>query len=150
MSNHLEERRLPGGLLVLYFIANRKLVFKLPLARRLLPRVCPISVGGGVDSEFAFCGASFGLDTTPDDLAVRVLRNPVAGAPSGSVILGSGRSSANALWPDAKCSGDRGQCWNHASRRNAANTSTGEPGVASRYVGNAPGISRRPGVAGTV
>ncbi len=37
MSNHLEENHLPVDSSVLYSIANRKLVFELPLAGRLLP-----------------------------------------------------------------------------------------------------------------
>jgi hypothetical protein len=41
-------------------------------------------------------GTSFGLDTTSDDLAVRVLPNPMACAPCSSVPLGSGWGSANA------------------------------------------------------
>ena len=150
MSNHLEENHLPVDSSALYSIANRKLVFELPLAGGLLPWACPFSVSGGVDSEFAFCGTSFSLDTTSDDLAMRVLRNPVASAPCNPVTLGSAWGSANALRTDAQCPGDRGQFWNNASCGNTLDTSSGEPSVAGSDVENAPTITSRPSVAGTV
>jgi hypothetical protein len=107
-------------------------------------------VFGEVDGESSICGTSFGLDTTSDDLAVRVLRNPMASAPCSSVTLGSCWGSANALWTDAQCPGDRGQFWNDACCGNTSYTSSGEPSVAGSDVGNASTITSRPSVARTV
>ena len=107
-------------------------------------------LSGGVDSESAFCGTSFSLDTAPDDLAVRVLRNPMASAPCNPVTLGSAWGSANALWTDAQCPGDRGQFWNNASCGNTLDTSSGEPSVAGSDVEHAPTVPCGPSWAGTV
>ena len=107
-------------------------------------------LSGGVDSESAFCGTSFSLDTAPDDLAVRVLRNSVASAPFSSVTLGSGWGLANALWTDAQRPGDRGQLRDDASCRNTLDTSSGEPSVAGSDVEHAPTVPCRPSLAGTV
>ncbi len=150
MSKHLDENHLSVDSPVLYAIANKKLVVWFALAGRLLPLTCPFSVSGGVDGESSFCGTSFGLDTTSDDLVVRVLRNPVASAPGSSVSLGSGWGSANALWTDAQCPGDRGQFRNDASCGNTLDTSSGEPSVAGSDVENAPTIPCGPSLAGTV
>jgi len=103
-----------------------------------------------ITGAVTFCGTSFGMDTTSDDLAVRVLRHPVAGGPCSSVALGSGRRSANAVWFDAECCRDRGQRWNDASCRNALHTSSRQPDVARCDVENAAAISSRPSAAGTV
>ena len=40
------------------------------------------------------------------DLAVRVLRHPVARGSYGAVTLGSGRRLANDLWTNAECPSD--------------------------------------------
>jgi len=144
MSNHWEKTICPLISPFLYSIANRKLAFLRTLAGRLLP------LSGGVDSESAFCGTSFSLDTAPDDLAVRVLRNPVASAPCNSVTLGSAWGSANALWTDAQCPGDRGQFWNNASCGNTLDTSSGEPSVEGSDVEHAPTVPCGPSWAGTV
>jgi hypothetical protein len=105
---------------------------------------------GGVDSESSLSDTSVGVDTTSDGLAVRVLRNPVAGGPCSSVALGSSRRSANALWTDAECPSDRGQRGNDASCRNALHSASREPDVAGCDVENAAPISSRPSAAGTV
>jgi hypothetical protein len=103
-----------------------------------------------VDRESAFRGTSFSLDTAPDDLAVRVMRNPVASAPFDPVTLGPAWGSANALWTDAQCPGDRGQFWNNAGCGNTLDTSSGEPSVAGGDVEHAPTVPCGPSWAGTV
>jgi hypothetical protein len=70
-------------------------------------------------------------------LAVRVLRNPVARGSFSAVTLGSGRRLANALWTDAECPSDRCQRWKDASCRNVLHTASREPNVAGCDVENA-------------
>lgn len=71
-----------------------------------------------VDGEPSLSGTPVGVDTISNDLAVRIMRDPVAGSPCSAVALGSGRRSVNALWADAECPSDGGQrgkdagCWN--------------------------------------
>jgi hypothetical protein len=91
-----------------------------------------------------------GVESTSCDLAVRVLRNPVARGPCHTVALGPGRRSANALWTDAECPSDRGQRWNDASCRVALHTASREPVVAGCDIAHAVAISSRPGAPRTV
>ena len=90
------------------------------------------------------------MDTTSGDLAVRVLRNPVAYAPGSSVALGSGWRSASALWADAQWPRYHRQRWHDARCRNALYTASREPHVASCHIDNAAAISGRPSAVGTV
>jgi hypothetical protein len=98
----------------------------------------------GVDGESSLSGTPVGVDTTSRDLAVRVLRNPVARGPCRTVVLGSGGRSANALWTDAECPRDRGQRWNDASCRHALHTASREPDVAGCDTAHSVAISSRP------
>jgi len=60
---------------------------RLLLAPRLLS--LPLSVDlAGVNCESSFCCTSFGVGTTSDNLAVRVVRNPMAGSSCSSIVLG--------------------------------------------------------------
>jgi hypothetical protein len=133
-----------------FFSPAFDLLFSPFCAPRLLPVQLSFLRFGGGDGESSFCGTSFGVDTTSDAPAVRVLRNPVAGGPSSSVALASGRRSANAVWTDAECRRDRGQRWNDASCRNALHAASREPDVADCDVENAATLSSRPSAAGTV
>ena len=90
------------------------------------------------------------MDTTSGDLAVRVLRNPVAYAPGSSVALGSGWRSASALWTDAQWTGDHRQRWHDARCRNALHSASREPHVASCDIEDAAAISGRPSAARTL
>lgn len=49
------------------------------------------------------------MDTISGHLALRVVRNSLAGDPRGSVGVGSGWRSFNALWTDAEWTSDNGQ-----------------------------------------
>jgi hypothetical protein len=51
----------------------------------------------GVNDESALRGASLGVDTISGNLALRVVRNSLAGDPHSSVGLGSGWRSLDAL-----------------------------------------------------
>ena len=90
------------------------------------------------------------MDPTSGDLAVRVLRNPVADAPCRSVAVGSGWCSAGALWTDSEWHSDRRQRRNDASCRNALDTAPRKHDVAGCDIGNAAAISGRPSAAGNV
>jgi hypothetical protein len=150
VGNHLVEGHLPVNCALLHSIANRRLVVYLRFGTALAScsLVCLRTRRGGRESSFF--GASLSVDTTSDDLAVRVLRNPVAGGSCSSVALGSRRRSANAVWTDAECRSDRGQRWSDASCWNAFYTSSREPDVAGCDAENAAVLSSRPRVAGTV
>jgi hypothetical protein len=102
------------------------------------------------DGEFPLSGTSVGVDPTPDDLAVRVLRNPVVGSPCSSVALGPGRRSANALRTDTECLSDPGQRGNNASCWNILQTACREPAVAGCDIEHAVAISSRSSAAATV
>ena len=86
----------------------------------------------------------------PGHLAVRVLRNSLAGDPRSSVGVGSGWRSAGALWTDAEWSSDGYQCWNDARCRHALHCASPEPNVAGRDIENAAPILSRPGAARNV
>jgi len=103
-----------------------------------------------VDDESSLSGTSAGVDTTSHDLAVRVVRNPVAGDPSSSLALGSSRRSADALWTDAQWRGDCRQRGNDARCWNALHTASCEPDVAGGDLENAAAISGRPSTVRTV
>jgi hypothetical protein len=60
----------------------------------------------GVIGESSLSGTSVGMDTISGDLALRVLRNSLAGDTRGSVGVGSGWRSASALWADAEWTSD--------------------------------------------
>lgn len=84
------------------------LSFSLALARRLLPVYSFVLHSAGVNGVSSLGGASVGMDTTSGNLAMRVLRDLVAGGPSRSVPLGSGWCSADARWADPECVSSRG------------------------------------------
>jgi hypothetical protein len=77
------------------------------------------------------------VDGTSSDLAVCVLRNPVARVACGSVPRGSDRRSANALRTGNECSSDGYQCRIDARDRNAVYSASCEPDVARCDVSNA-------------
>jgi Flp pilus assembly pilin Flp len=85
---------------------------------------------GGVDGESSFRCTSVGMDAVSGDVAVRVLRDPVACGSGSSIALGSGRRSAHTVWTDAECPGDRRQCWSDARCRHALQPASCEPDVA--------------------
>jgi hypothetical protein len=103
---NLAENRFQADSAVIHSIANRRLVLQVVLATRLLPVHLSFLGFGGVDDESSLSGTSVGVDATSGHLAVRVLRNFVAGGPRSSVTWGSSRRLANALWTDAECSRD--------------------------------------------
>ena len=103
-----------------------------------------------MDSEFPLRSTSVGVEPTPDDLAVRGVRNPVVSYPCGSVALGSGWRSGYARWTDAECVGDPGECRNHAGCRNALDTAPREHVVAGCDIEHAVAISGRSRAAGAV
>ena len=149
-STHRKESRLPLNCVILDSIANRRLVTHFILVRRLLPIRLYVLGLGGVDGESSFCGASFGVDTTSDDLAVRVLRNPLAGGPCGSVVLGPGRRFTNVVRADAERPRDRRECWSDAGCRHALHSASCQPDVASGNSENAASFSSGPSPVGTV
>ena len=134
---------------VLHSIANTRLVIQFVLAWRLLPFTCLLRIRR-VDGESSLSSTSVGMDTTSGDLAVRVLRNPVAYAPGSSVALGSGWRSASALWTDAEWPGHRRQRWHDASCRNALHPASRQLHVAGSDIENAAAIFGRPSAAGNV
>lgn len=87
-SSLLEKTRQSVDSVVIKSIADRGLVTRLVLVRRLLPVHLSVRRLGGVDGESSFCGASFSVGTTSDNLAVRVLRDPLAGRPGSSIVMG--------------------------------------------------------------
>ena len=105
---------------------------------------------GGVNGEPSFSDTPVGVDSISGDLAVRILRNPVAHDPCSSVAVDSGRRPASARWTDAEWSGDRRQRWNDASCGNALHPASSEPDVASCDIEDAAAISSRPSATGTV
>ena len=46
------------------------------------------------------------MDAVSDDLAVRVLRDPVASGSGSSIALGSGWRGAHTVWANAECPRD--------------------------------------------
>jgi hypothetical protein len=103
-----------------------------------------------VDGESSHSGTSAGLDTISSHLAVRVLRNSLAGDPFSSIAVGSGWCSAGTLWADAERPGDGRQRGNHASDRDALHSATREPDVARCDTEHAATIFGRSGAARTV
>jgi hypothetical protein len=106
-----------------------------------------ITIRRGWASEFSLRCTSVGVDATSGNVAVRVLCNPVAGAPGSAVVLGSGGCSTNALWTDAECPSDRGQRGNDASGWDAIDNPSREFDVARCQREHAATILGRPSAA---
>ena len=105
---------------------------------------------GGVNGEPSFSDTPVGVDSISGDLAVRILRNPLAHDPCSSVAVDSSWRPASARWTDAERSGDRRQRWNGARCGNALHPASREPDVASCDIEDAAAISSRPSAAWTV
>lgn len=97
-----------------------------------------------------YSDTSVGMDGTSSDLAVCVVRNPVARVTCGSISGGSDRRSANALRTGDECSSNGHQCRVDARDRNAVPSTSREPDVARCDVPNAIAILGRPSTARTV
>src|SRR4029077_1181525 len=104
----------------------------------------------GVDRAFRHNGTSVSVDGTSSDLAVCILRNPVARVACGSISVGSDRRSANALRTGDECSSNGQQCRVDARGRNAIHSASCEPNVAGRDIANADATAGRSSVARTV
>jgi hypothetical protein len=90
------------------------------------------------------------VDGTSGDLAVCVVRNPVARVTCGSISGGSDRRSANALRTGNECSSNEHQCRVDARDRNAVLSSSCELNVARWDFANAIATIGRPSTARTV
>ena len=93
---------------------------------------------------------SVSVDGTSSDLAVCVLRNPVARVAYGSIPRGSDRRFANALRSWNECSSNGHQCRVNARDRNAVLSASCEPDVARCDVSNAIATLGRPSTSRTV
>jgi hypothetical protein len=100
--------------------------------------------------EFRDHGTSVSVDGAPGDLAVCVLRNPVARVACGSISVGSDRCSANALRTGYECLGNGHQCRVDARGRNAVHSAPCEPDVAGCDFANADAAIGRSSAARTV
>ena len=134
---------------VLHPIARKGLSIWLGLAARLLTVFLTWSFGEE-DLAFRHHGTSVGVDGASRDLAVCVLRNPVAGVASGSISPGSDRRSTHALRTGDECPGNGQQCRVDARGRNAVHSTSSEPDVAGCDVANADATTGRPSAARTV
>ena len=97
----------------------------------------PVLLEFGSKCESSLSGTSVGVDTISGDLALRVLRNSLAGDPRSSLGVGSGWRSISALWTDAEWTSDGCQWWDDARCRHAPHSAPPEPNVACRDIENA-------------
>jgi hypothetical protein len=104
----------------------------------------------GVDRALRHNGTSVSVDGTSSDLALCILRNPVARLAFSSISLGSGRRSADALRSGDECASNGHQCRVDARDRNAAHGASGEPDVARCDIANAVAVIGRPSAARNV
>src|SRR4029077_4665898 len=104
----------------------------------------------GEDRAFRHNGTSVSVDGTSSDLAVCILRNPVARVACGWISVGSDRRSANALRTRDECLSNGHQCRVDARGRNAVHSASCEPDVAECDVSNADATTGRLSRARTV
>ena len=97
-----------------------------------------------------YSDTSVGMDGTSSDLAVCVVRNPVARVACGSISGGSDRRSANALRIGDERSSNGHQCRVNARDRNAVLGASCEPDVARWDFANTIATIGRPSKARTV
>lgn len=84
-----------------------------------------------MEGESSFCSALPSMVTASDDLAVRILRHPLAGASRRPLAMGPGGRSAYAVWTDAERICDPVQRGYDASHWNALCLSSCEPAMES-------------------
>ena len=147
-GNNLEEDPVFGEGFLIHPIVKKGLSIWPGLAVRVLPVHLPFAFGE--ELAFRHNGTSVGVDGASSDLAVCVLRNPVAGVAFGSISPGSDRRFTHALRTGDECPGNGQQCRVDARGRNATDGTPCEPDVAGCDGANAIAPTGRPGRARTV